>query len=217
MLILFHHTNLVLVQHTESTLSIVYLLLQQLISLRSKHLCKKICLCFWSNYRSKMKIYFDHRLMRDGKYDFKQWFLLQIFQFYIFDVNIQFKIKRVILSTNFLYNWLNKCHRNIWDFLYKIILLKQMNFGILDLSSFCGFYSFLCIQIYDFHGENLLVFCVKSSRVVGDEILTFVIFGSPGSHAHFLLNDFCTPIIRILNLIYTTSRSNTRHGYGASF
>ena len=21
-----------------------------------------------------MKIYFDHRLMRDGKYDFKQWF-----------------------------------------------------------------------------------------------------------------------------------------------
>ena len=29
---------------------------------------------FWTNYRSKMKIYFDHRLMRDGKYDFKQWF-----------------------------------------------------------------------------------------------------------------------------------------------
>ena len=74
MLILFHHKNLVLVQHTESTLSIVYLLLQQLISLRSKHLCKKICLCFWTNIRSKMKIYFDHRLMRDGKYDFKQWF-----------------------------------------------------------------------------------------------------------------------------------------------
>ena len=56
MLILFHHKNLVLVQHTESTLSIVYLLLQQLISLRSKHLCKKICLCFWTNNRSEMKI-----------------------------------------------------------------------------------------------------------------------------------------------------------------
>ena len=74
MLILFHHTNLVLVQHTESTLSIVYLLLQQLISLRSKHLCKKICLCFWTNNRSEMKINFDHRFMKDSKYDFKQWF-----------------------------------------------------------------------------------------------------------------------------------------------
>ena len=143
-------------------------------------------------------------------------FLLQIFQF----VKIKFKIKGMIISTCWLIlcaiDWINAIEVSGIS-CTKIILLKQMNFSILDLSSFCGFYSFLCIQIYDFHGENLLVLCVKSSRVVGDEILTFVIFGSPGSHAHFLLNNFCTPIIRILNLIYSTSRSNTRHGYGASF
>ena len=131
MLILFHHKNLVLVQHTESTLSIVYLLLQQLISLRSKHLCKKICLCFWTNIRSKMKIYFDHRLMRDGKYDFKEWFsIANIPVLYIWcEHSILNKMSdNYDVLVNFMYNWLIKWHRNIWDFLYQNNLVGANEF-----------------------------------------------------------------------------------------